>query len=93
MSQILHHCCQVLSVLVGLHSIGLVAVDLKPSNLLLEDNDEPPHNSSNSVGVGRMSTLQQQGLVLADAQLHLIMAGVLREAWPSEAALADPYYK
>lgn len=77
--QLLHRCCQVLSVLVGLHSCGQAAVELKPSNLLLLDDAHEP-------GAG-------QRLVLGDSQLHLTMARALREVWPTEAALADPYYK
>lgn len=57
-------------------------MDLKPSNLLVVDGEQ--QQGSQSAG---------QGLVLADAQLHLVMADVLRDVWPSEAALADPYYK
>ena len=82
--QLLHRCCQVLSLLVGLHNSGCLAVDLKPSNLLLLEDHEQQQQQGVSGG---------RGLVLADAPLHFIMAGALKQAWPSEAALADPYYK
>lgn len=42
LSLLLHRCSQVLSVLVGLHSCGMAAVDLKPSNLLLTDTTAGP---------------------------------------------------
>lgn len=32
-------------------------------------------------------------MVLADAQLYLILARALKDVWPTEAALAEPYYK
>lgn len=95
--QLLHHSCQVLSVLAGLHRSGLVALDLKPSNLLLLDiNEQQQGPSAASTARSTSCSCQSAGgstLLLADAQLHLIMAGALKDVWPSEAALADPYYK
>ena len=92
--QLLPRCRQVLSLLARLHSAGLVAVDLKPSNLLLLDNYDQQQQQQQQASASASSNNSSGGsMVLGDSQLHLVMAGALGEAWPSDAALADPGYK
>ena len=94
--QLLHRCCQVLAVLVDLHSRRTVAVDLKPSNLLLSQGQQQDGHRQQQQGQQSQQGQQQQEqerLVLADAGLHLRMARAFGELWPTKAALADPFYK
>jgi serine/threonine protein kinase len=89
--QLLQQCCHILTLLSTLHSKGVVAGDLKPSNLLLDDADKQPHQQQQQQQPGNYSSDQQ--MVVSDSQLHVVMSQALGELWPSEAAMTEPWYK
>jgi serine/threonine protein kinase len=95
--QLLQHCRQILTLLSSLHSKGIVAGDLKPSNLLVSDRDkkqqqqQPQQQQQQQQQAAGYSSEQQ--MVVADSQLHVVMTQALGELWPSEAAVTEPWYK
>lgn len=69
----------------GLHSKHMAAFDLKPSNLLIVE----PTQQQQQQGLN----ISRDCVVLADSFLHYVLARISGDIWPTEAALADPYFR